>query len=332
VTALVRGLGLLLFIGALGGCAAQRALVSAAPSFEQREAGIELSETPFFPQQELQCGPAALATVLGAAGVETHPDVLVPEVYTPELGGSLQLELVAAARARGLLPYVVLPEMDALLAELVAGRPVLVLQNLRLRTWPAWHYAVLIGAEPAGERVLLRSGTERRLEMPAARFLRSWERAERWGLVLLEPGELPARPDRGRYFDAVAGLEETGRHGAAAAAWQAALTAWPDDPIARFGQATASYLGGDLAAAHAGYEAVLAAEPDHAAALNNLANVLADLGCKASARALALQAVAAAPRDGAIAAAAADTLAGLPADVTDAGGCGPGDHHPRADR
>jgi tetratricopeptide (TPR) repeat protein len=322
VTGFVRGLGLLLLIGALGGCAAQRALVSGAPAFEGRDAGMELSGTPFFPQEALQCGPAALATVLGAAGIEAHPDALAREVYTPGLGGSLQLELVAAARARGLLPYVVAPEPDALFAELLAGRPVLVLQNLRLRTWPAWHYAVMIGAEPVGERVILRSGAERRLELTAARFLRSWDRAERWGLVLLEPGELPARPDRARYFDAVAGLEDTGRHLAAATAWQAALRVWPDDPIARFGHATASYLGGNLPVARAGYEALLAAEPEHAAALNNLANVLADLGCKASARALAVQAVAAAPADGAIAAAAADTLGGLPVEADDVADCG----------
>ena len=317
----IRALGLLLLAGALGGCAAQRALVSGAPARQGRDAAVEVAGTPFFPQEALQCGPAALATVLGAAGVEAQPDALAREVYTPGLGGSLQLELVAAARSRGFVPYVIAPESDALFAELVAGRPVLVLQNLRLRTWPAWHYAVVIGVDPATERVILRSGTERRLETPAATFLRSWDRADRWGLVLLEPGQLPARPDRARYFDAVAGLEETGRHAAAARAWAAALVAWPGDPVARFGHATASYLGGDLEAARDAYTALLDDDPGHAAALNNLAHVRADLGCPASARALAARAVAAAPAGSAIATAAADTLAGLSPDATDAPGC-----------
>ncbi len=321
MTAVIRALGLLLLLGALGGCAAQRAVVSGAPSLQGLEAPLELSATPFHPQEALDCGPAALATVLGAAGVEVSPETLVDEVFTLGLGGSLQLELVAAARARGFLPYVVAPEPDALFAELAAGRPVLVLQNLRLRSWPAWHYAVVIGADPATERVLLRSGAERRLAMPAAKFLRSWDRADRWGLVLLAPGTLPARPDRSRYFEAVAGLEDTGRLAAAAAAWDAALVEWPGDAVARFGFATASYLDGNLSAARAGYAALLAEEPDHAAALNNLANVLRDLGCAASARALALRAVAAAPVGGEIAAAAADTLAGLSPDAADEPGC-----------
>ena len=323
--ALIRGLGLALLmsavLGALGGCAVQRAVVSGAPSFADRAEAVALDDTPFFPQEALACGPAALATVLGAAGVDAHPDVLLDEVFTPGLGGSLQLELVAAARARGFVPYVIAPDVDALFAELLAGRPVLVLQNLRLRTWPAWHYAVVIGADPARDEVILRSGAERRLVMPAGSFLRSWDRAERWGLVLLAPGELPARPVRGHYFEAVAGLEDTGRYAGAARAWEAALLAWPGDPVARFGYATASYLAGDLAAARAGYEALLAEDPEHAAALNNLANVLADLGCLAAARALALRAVAAAPAGDPVAAAAADTLAGLPADAEDGPGC-----------
>lgn len=309
---LIRGLGLLLLLGALGGCAAQRAPVSALPALEGRSTPLELANTPFFPQTELQCGPAALATVLGAAGIAAAPEALAREVYTPGLGGSLQLELVAAVRQRGLLPVVIAPDPDALAAELVAGRPVLVLQNLGLRSRPAWHYAVVIGADPGTGRWLLRSGTEPRLAMSGRRFLRSWDGADRWGLVLLAPGELPARPDQARVFDAVAGLEETGRYAAAARAWEAALAIWPENPVALFGWATARYLGGDLAAARSGYGRLLEIEPGHAAALNNLAHVLSELGCPAAAQALARQAVAAAAPDSAIAAAAADTLAGLP--------------------
>jgi hypothetical protein len=228
-------LAALLLLVALGGCASPRDLVSGAPSMQGRVEPVELEATPFFPQEDLQCGPAALATVLGAAGAPASPEQLASEVYTPGLDGSLQLELVAAARARGFVPYVLPPALDALWAELLAGRPVLVLQNLRLRSLPAWHYAVVVGADPAADEVVLRSGAERRLATPAGKFLRTWDLAERWGLVLLPPGELPAAPDRGRYFEAVAGLEAAGRHAEAARAWSAALDAWPGEPVALFG-------------------------------------------------------------------------------------------------
>jgi tetratricopeptide (TPR) repeat protein len=305
--------------GALAGCAGQLALDDGGASLP--DARIELASVPFFAQTELQCGPAALATVLGAAGRDAAPDDLAGEVYTPGLGGSLQIELVAAARARGLLPYELEPEPAALMAELAAGRPPLVLQNLRLEAWPAWHYAVLVGVEPEERQVLLRSGTERRKLVGWSSFLRTWRRAGSWALVLLEPGELPARPERRRYFEAVAGLEETGRYEAAARAWQVALTEWHDDPVARYGLATAHHLAGDLDAARAGYEALLLDQPGHAAALNNLADLAAASGCPAAARRLAERARSSTDND-AIAAAIADTLAGLPPADVDGAGCG----------
>lgn len=298
---------LLTVLGALGGCTAQRVVLSGLDAFPPDRSAVELEAVPFHPQTALQCGPAALATVLGAAGDETTPEALQDEVFTPGLGGSLQLELVAAARQRGFLPYVPAREPGALFGELAGGRPVLVLQNLRLESWPAWHYAVLVGADAARDQVILRSGGERRLVLPAGRFLRTWDRGGRWAMVLLEPGELPARPDRDAYRTAVLGLEETGRHEAAAKAWGAAARRWPDDAVALFGYATNSHLAGDLPAARSGYERLLARDPEHAAALNNLANVLAGQGCPASARRLATKALATAG-DPALAEAVRDTL------------------------
>ena len=303
-----------------------------------RAVPVELADTPFFPDDALQCGPAALATVLAAAqgsdpftgsdpasgpvsGPGSDPATLAREVYTPGLGGSLQVELVAAARQRGFVAYELPPAPDALFAELLAGRPVLVLQNLRLRTLPAWHYAVVIGADPVAETVILRSGPEERLVTPAGKFMRSWDLAERWGLVLLRPGEMPAIPDRQRYFTAVAALEAAGRHAAAARAWSAALDSWPGDPVALFGHATASHLAGDLATAYDAYLALLTLEPDHAAGLNNLANLLADRGCAMAAHMLARHALEAATPGSAIAAAAQDTLRRLAAEAPAGEGC-----------
>ena len=36
---------------------------------------VDLEQTPFFPQADHQCGPSALATVLGASGLPVVPDV-----------------------------------------------------------------------------------------------------------------------------------------------------------------------------------------------------------------------------------------------------------------
>ena len=81
---------------------------------------IELSQTAFFPQLEYQCGPAALATVLVSAGVKTTPEELVPQVYIPERKGSLQVEMLAAARRHGMVSYALAPRFEDLLREIAA--------------------------------------------------------------------------------------------------------------------------------------------------------------------------------------------------------------------
>lgn len=267
---------------ALGGCAVLAPL--AEREMPDGAAVVELESTPFHPQEAYQCGPAALATVLNASGVAVLPEALVEQVYLPAREGSLQAELVAATRRHDRLPWVVGPDPAELLAELLAGRPVLVLQNLALVRDPVWHYAVVIGFDTRRDQFILRTGVTERALVPARRFLRTWGRAGSWALVALRPGELPARADRDRYLRAVAGLESAGRHEAARASWKAALERWPDAHAALFGLANAHHALGQNDAAESAYRELLLAVPDHAPAHHNLALVLAGRGCMQAAR------------------------------------------------
>jgi tetratricopeptide (TPR) repeat protein len=247
-------------------------------------ASVELQSTPFFPQQEYQCGPAALATVLVASGAQVAPDDLVAEVYLPGRKGSVQAELIAAARSRGRLPYVLPPSLDDLLAQLAAGHPVLVLQKTGAGPWPGWHYAVVIGYDATRDRLVLRSGTESRLEMTATHFRATWDRADRWAMTVLEPGRLPARADFGRYMEAAAGLESVGRLDDAEQAYRAAVQHWPGESLPRLALANIALARGDEAAAERELRAALSLAPEDVAARNNLAEVLRLMGCPESAR------------------------------------------------
>jgi tetratricopeptide (TPR) repeat protein len=248
-----------------------------------RHAAVELDATPFYPQTVHQCGPAALATVLQASGVPVTPAELVSRVYLPQRKGSLQTELVAASRSYARLPYVIEPGIDALLAELRADHPVLVLQNLGFSFYPLWHYAVVIGYLPDDDAMILRSGDKRRLVMPAARFLRSWGLAGNWGLVVLRPGEFPARPSASRYLKAAADLETVGQTLAAELAYGAAARRWPNEAIAWLGLGNTRYQAGDLAGAEHAYRQAVRVDDGYLAGWNNLAEVLAARGCFLSA-------------------------------------------------
>jgi len=225
---------------------------------------------PFFPQTDYQCGPAALATVLAHAGVAVTADDLVDEVYIAGLKGSLQPELLGATRRHGLIPYVLEPDVTALAAELAAGRPVLVLQNLGVERVPVWHYAVVVGIDQGD--VILRSGTEQRRVERDVRFLRSWQRGDNWAFVPVEPGTLPSTATAGSYVRALAGAEALLAPAAAQRGYDAALQRWPNDELVLFAAAGQRHATGDLSGATTLYRQLLAAAPQHAAAHNNLEN------------------------------------------------------------
>lgn len=261
---------------------AQLALSACAVGPERqvlREAGlpVELVQVPFFPQDEYQCGPAALATVLVHSGVEVTPLQLVSHVYVPDRQGSLQAEMLAATRSQGRVPYVLPEALAPVLAELRAGQPVLLLQNLGLDRWPVWHYAVLVGFNPAAETFVLRSGLTRREEPRAVPFLASWDRGGRWSMVAVKPGEPPVSADLLGWLRAVAPLESTGNLELAAEGYQAAVARWPEEAMAWTALGNVHYLQRDLAAAAAAYRHALELSPGFRTACNNLAQTLSEL-------------------------------------------------------
>jgi tetratricopeptide (TPR) repeat protein len=276
------GLIVVLLIQAVG-CATRHAGLEAYSSAGDITSTLELRDTPFFPQEQYQCGPAALATVLVASGISVTPDELTGKVYLPQREGSLQLELIAAVRRYSHLPYVIDGELPAILSELNTGRPILVLQNLGLASYPIWHYAVVIGFDATRDEIILRSGDRRRLTMRTHKFMRSWEQADYWAMVVLRPGEMPASPDETRYVHAIAALESADQAEAAGVFYKTALSRWPDNTLALFGAGNIHYTQGNSEAAEAAYQRLLSLRPDHAAARNNLAHVLSERGCRQAA-------------------------------------------------
>lgn len=254
-------------------------------SAETPRAAVEIDEVPFFPQSEYQCGPAALATVLTYRGLDIVPDDLVSEIYVPERKGSLQIEMIAAVRARGYVAYPLEPSLDALLHEIEDGNPVLVMQNLAFSFMPQWHYAVVVGYDPASETFILRSGTVHRLATPKHTFNLTWERARRWAIVIVPPDTPPRTAEPLTWLAASADLERTGRHEAALAAYHAATRRWPDEPIGWLGLGNTAYALGRHHLAETGLREAVRRRPDAIAAWNNLAHILAEQGCGRTARA-----------------------------------------------
>jgi tetratricopeptide (TPR) repeat protein len=234
----------------------------------------ELTQTPFFPQELYHCGPAALATSLNAIDVKVSPDQLVPEVYIPSRKGSLQIEMLAAARRHGALAVKLEPDLGSLLKEIAAGNVVLVMQNLGLSWAPSWHYAVVVGYDLNKELIWLRSGTFERFEMSLSAFQRTWARSKSWAFVALKPGDLPASGGVEPVISALISFEKNAEADSAFKAYAAAAKRWPDNLVLLTGLGNSAYVTGDLTSAATAFRAATTAHPDSAVAHNNLANVL----------------------------------------------------------
>lgn len=279
---------------ALGGCSSWQvpqydALIAQAP--EGLPPRAEQSDTPFFAQTELQCGPAALATALGAAGIATEPAVLTPQLFVPARGGTLQLEMLVATRRQGAVSTRLPASLPALLQEVAAGHTPVVLLNLGLGLYPLWHYAVVVGYDLPAREVYLRSGQTRRLVMPLFTFAHTWQRASHWAFVALPPGQWPVSAQVDAVVDAAVGFERVQPGAPAVEVYRSALRRHPEQATLALGLGHALWASGQPQAA----EQVLspAAQAHNAAPLwNNLASVRLLLGQCAAAREAAQRAVA----------------------------------------
>lgn len=272
--------GFLFLSMALGGCAIilpqTEALRAQRPA--ELPASAELTQVPFFAQEEYQCGPAALAMALNAAGVNVTPEALVDQVYIPARKGSLQIEMLVSARRHGLVSYELAPQLTDTLREIAAGTPVIVLENYGFRIFPIWHYAVLIGYDLDQSQVIRHSGTHERQTMPIGVFEYLWKDEGRWAMVAVPPDRVPVTASEARYAEAVVALEKIGQVKNAHTAYNALLKRWPANLAGQMGRGNTAYALKDIADAESAFRQATRDHPGAAAAFNNLAQVLAERG------------------------------------------------------
>lgn len=238
---------------------------------------VEHTKVPFFAQDDYQCGPAALATVLAYTGVPVTPEPLVGQVYVPARHGSLQVEMLAAPRRYGRISYVLAPRYPELLREVAAGNPVLVMQDIGAVA-TQWHYAVVNGFDYPSGTIYLRSGTRPRQEMPFTAFERSWMASGYWAMVVMPPDRIPATATEDGWLAAVLALSRVSDPITSGLAYATALARWPNNLAAAIGLANQHHRRGAYGEAVAVLRSAQQRHPQSVIVMNNLAQTLSDAG------------------------------------------------------
>ncbi len=269
--------GVLLLGLVVSGCATleSRTLLKNPPP--EIPPSAELKSVPFFPQEDYQCGPASLATVLQAKGRNVTPNDLTKQVFLPGRKGSLQVEMRSATRQQGMLAVTMAGRMKDLFTEVNNGNPVVVLQNLGLSWYPRWHYAVVIGYDLPRENVILRSGTIERQVMAMTTFEHTWKRSNYWGIVVVPPNEVPKTATKETFFASALEMEKIRQPAIAETAYSAALQRWPGDLAALIGIGNSRYALHNLSGSESAFREATEKHPESIIGWNNLAEVLSEL-------------------------------------------------------
>lgn len=314
----MRGMGTLrlliaLLISGLAGCSSQPARLTDAdfPTLlnPAQPASTLIDTVPFIAQDEHACGPASLAMVLHYYGdlkkgghlqkdglLQTQQD-LKPLLLLPERQGTLQIELMSAARQAGFLALSGPTRLEALLGDVAAGFPVIVLQNLRFTFWPQWHYAVVIGYDQRERVMLLRSGQHRLIEVPYNTFINTWQRAGNWVLRVSPPTQLPPSATAHEIFDAAETLAQIRHPSAALGVYVSASQRWSDDTRLWNGLANLAYAQQRWTLAQQAFAQSLLRDARQARLWNNFAYALQQTGCNSNATAALSCAQKLAPND-----------------------------------
>ena len=260
---------LLLF--SLGGCSStkiKRANKRAKAAFNDEGRTPKKLNVKFFKQQEKECGPTSLYTILnyykpGVYGIENIKHMTM----TPGFDGAMKRDLLAAARRSGFAFYPVYTPEDHLIA-IEDGEPVLVFQNLGLGFSPTWHFSVVTGYSKDPDQIFVHDGKTPHKKFTPSRFFKAWYRGKKWSYIVVPPEHIPKNRTFREALDNASAFLNLGDLKAARKILNAADKRWPKrfEIYAGLGNA---YASTDVKKALLYYDKALLLKPGHLGLINN---------------------------------------------------------------
>ncbi len=257
----------------LGACTP--AVVQRVQDHGSGEERIELSNTAFFPNEDRAAAAAALATMFYTDGLtSTGPLQVAPFLGNRTPPANLRGEFTGIAYQLDRLAFVLPPTLDAVFAEIRAGRPVMVLQKV-----PELRYAVVIGVEPQSNQMILRSGKEGRVYQPLGDFLSYWKGGDNWAMVISDGSRVPASATQASWIAVGEAATLANYPKLAEKNAYGAIERWPDQVVPWVALGNARYALKDWAGAQEAYLESLRLKAFNPVVRNNLALVLLERHC-----------------------------------------------------
>jgi tetratricopeptide (TPR) repeat protein len=158
--------------------------------------------------------------------------------------------------------------------KLAAGVPLLVLGKLGAQ----YHYFVVLAVNEFRQTVTVHSDTRPLLEMREEDFLRFWDRANRWTLLICPPERVGWKLSAEEHNDLGVYLEGAGQWAAAGEHYRAAVALRPDNSYFHMNLGNILLKQRRLKEAVDAFARAVVTDPANADALNNLACVYLELG------------------------------------------------------
>ncbi len=229
----------------------------------------------FISQEPNRCGSAALSEVLtywGAARCDEP--TLAAEVYSESLKGTLNVDLVTAARRRGLVTRDGSSTMTELRSLLAAGYPAVVMINVGPYLLNRKHFLAVKGVDLERGYLLADDGRREDSVLRPRPFRRDWRASKFWALYCWPPEKTPEAATAEEFLRAGVIFEAGGKLKQAVEAYARALRANANLWEAEFNLGNVALAQKKLETAERHYRAALKLKADESDVLNNLAYVL----------------------------------------------------------
>ena len=235
-----------------------------------RDKGVAyISGIPYIEQKENFCGPASMAMVLRFMGEELSQDEIAGLILEKSKSGTFKEDLILASRVHQYIP-IAIDDRSKLQTALEMNKPVIVFQNLGLSWYPLYHYSVVVGYQRDSGAIYIKSGMSEAEKYSWKLFDKTWNKTDRWGIILVAVGEEIKIGSEIEYLKTAAVFEKVGKRQQAHKIHEMVINRWPESFMARVGLGNILYSEGKYAQALEQFKIAHKLEPENNDIQNNI--------------------------------------------------------------